>query len=342
MSVKKPTALIIEDDRDIVTLFHHVLDLAGYQTELVLHGQVAVDRLADEGKKPDIILLDLILPGVSGTEILHLIRSNEHFKNTPVIIITGDTNAARNLEDEAELVLLKPVNLEQLSNLAKRLRPIQASVDDEYPTDEITGLFNRSFFVGLLDYALARSRQIALNHFAVLMTDMDQFKKIEGQLGREYGRLMLQDVSRVLKRVLRPTDTIARLEGAQFAILIDEVTNWDIPIYIANRILEQLASYTEGKFIQSQSHAGIVLCDAGYFTATEVLKDVKVALSLARTEGRGGYKFFARDEFNDVYDIDLISSLQGNQVMGQTPIRNRGIVIKPAKPGSISSSYIRS
>lgn len=329
----RPIALIIEDDRDIVTLFRHVLDRAGYQTEIILHGKAAVERLSDEETDVDVILLDLILPGVSGTEILHLIRSNARLKDKPVIVITADSNAARNLEDRAELVLLKPVNLEQLSNLVKRLRPVQETAD-ESPTDEITGLFNRSFFASLIDYTLARSKQIAFNHFAVLLADLDQFKKIEEQLGPEYSRMLLQDTARALKRVLRPTDTIARLEGAQFAILIEEVTNWDIPIYIAKRLLERLAGNMEGKFIQSRSHVGIVLCDAGYFSVNEILKDVKVALSLAKAEGRGGYKFYARDEFNNAYDIDLISSLQSNQVMGQTPIKKREIVVKPAGANS--------
>ncbi len=337
----RPIALIIEDDRDVVTLFRHVLDLAGYQTEIILHGQAAVRRLSDaEQPEPDVILLGLILPEVSGTEILHLIRSNERLKDKPVIVITAESNAARNLEDQAELVLLKPVNIEQLSTLVKRLHPVE-KLADESPTDEITGLFNHSFFTSLLDYALARSKQVGFGHFSVLLADLDQFKKIEEQLGTEYSRLLLQDTARALKRVLRPTDTIARLEGAQFAILIEEVTNWDIPLYIANRVLERLTSTMEGKFIQSRSHVGVVLCDAGYFSVDEILKDVKVALSLAKAEGHGGYKFYARDEFNNAYDIDLISSLQNGQVMGQTPIKKREIVVKPAGADSSLPAHMQ-
>src|SRR5678816_2828050 len=62
--MEKPSALIVEDDRDIGALFRHVLDLAGYRTEIVLHGLVAMEHLAKT--TPDIVLLDLNLPGVSG------------------------------------------------------------------------------------------------------------------------------------------------------------------------------------------------------------------------------------------------------------------------------------
>ena len=111
--MNKPFALIIDDDRDIVALFRHVLDMAGYHTEIILHGKTAVKRLATS--KPDIVLLDLNLLGVSGTEILHMIRSHEHLKDTQVIVITGYPYIAETLEEKPELVLIKPVNIEQLS-----------------------------------------------------------------------------------------------------------------------------------------------------------------------------------------------------------------------------------
>ncbi len=127
------------------------------------------------------------------------------------------------------------------------------------------------------------------------------------------------NIASMLRKFLRPTDTIARFDDAQFAILIEDVTNWDIPIFIADRILDRMQKYATELVVECQSHIGIILCDAGYFAVNEIIKDLKVALSLARAEGRSGYKFYARDEFNNAYDIDLISSIQGNYVMGQTP-----------------------
>src|SRR5678816_2649972 len=83
----KPFALIIEDDRDIVALFRHIMDLAGYRTEIVLHGGVAVDYLSKS--IPDIVLLDLSLPGISGVDILKMMRADERLKNVPVVVITA-------------------------------------------------------------------------------------------------------------------------------------------------------------------------------------------------------------------------------------------------------------
>src|SRR5512140_731745 len=118
--MEKPFALIIEDDRDIAALFRHVLDIAGYQTEIVMHGGEAVERL--QSFVPDIVLLDLTLPGVPGSIILDDMRADERLKCVPVVVITAHAHMAESLPVEADLVLLKPVNLDQLSNLVQRLR----------------------------------------------------------------------------------------------------------------------------------------------------------------------------------------------------------------------------
>ncbi len=119
--MKKPYALVIDDDRDIASLFRHVLDIAGYHTEIILHGQDASNLL--DSAQPDIVLLDLNLPGVQGEKILEQIRTNEHLQNVPVIVVTAFSQSADSLPVEADLILLKPVNLDQLSTLAQRLRP---------------------------------------------------------------------------------------------------------------------------------------------------------------------------------------------------------------------------
>ena len=118
--MEKPYALIVEDDRDIAALFRHVLDIAGYRTEIVMHGGEAVERL--QAAPPDIVLLDLTLPGVPGSLILEDMRADEVLKDVPVVVVTAHSHIADTLAVEPDLVLLKPVNLEQLSNLVQRLR----------------------------------------------------------------------------------------------------------------------------------------------------------------------------------------------------------------------------
>ncbi len=112
-------ALVIEDHEDISTLFCMVLEEAGFQTEIIGSGDEAVTRLADV--VPDVVILDLHLPGVQGDAILHQIRADERMAETRVIVITAYTVLARTLQDEADLVLIKPISLNLLRRLVGRL-----------------------------------------------------------------------------------------------------------------------------------------------------------------------------------------------------------------------------
>lgn len=117
--MSKPLALIIEDDPDLSEIFSLSLRGGGFETEVIRDGQLAIDRLA--GTAPVIIVLDLHLPHVDGATILAQIRSNERFEKTAVILATADAHLADSLRGQADLVLLKPVSIDQLRELAKRL-----------------------------------------------------------------------------------------------------------------------------------------------------------------------------------------------------------------------------
>ena len=86
----KPFALLIEDDRDVATLFRHVMDMAGYRSEIIYDGIEAMKRLSNI--EPDLVVLDLQLPGISGVEILQKMRTDERMKTIPVIIVTATDN----------------------------------------------------------------------------------------------------------------------------------------------------------------------------------------------------------------------------------------------------------
>ncbi len=116
-----PLALIIEDDAKISMIFAEALKTVEYDTEIIQDGQLALDRLAET--TPAVVVLDLHLPHVSGPDILHQIRTDPRFAKTRVMVVTADSALADSLEDEADLVLLKPISFNQLRDLASRLRP---------------------------------------------------------------------------------------------------------------------------------------------------------------------------------------------------------------------------
>jgi len=116
-----PTALIIEDDDDMGTIFAAAMQQAGYETEVIADGRAALSRLQEI--VPDMVVLDLHLPGVSGPDILKQIRADERTKDVKVIIATADPHLADTLRQDVSFVLDKPVSFRQLSILSSRLRP---------------------------------------------------------------------------------------------------------------------------------------------------------------------------------------------------------------------------
>jgi CheY-like chemotaxis protein len=117
----KPLALIVEDDIDLSIIFAGALEAAGFDTEVIMDGKEAAQRLSTA--TPDVVVLDMHLPHVSGEELLERIHADDRLANTRVLVTTADARMAETLHDQADLVLVKPVSFSQLRDLAARLVP---------------------------------------------------------------------------------------------------------------------------------------------------------------------------------------------------------------------------
>ncbi len=123
----KPQALVIEDDENLSTIFYQALHMAGYETEVIRDGQLALERL--QGDPPQLIALDLHLPRVSGEEILEALRADPRYDRCRVIVTTADARLGEYLESKVDLLLIKPIRFSQLRDLADRLKPRQRQPD---------------------------------------------------------------------------------------------------------------------------------------------------------------------------------------------------------------------
>lgn len=116
-------ALIIEDDEDLSDIFAEALRGIGYQVEQVTDGKTAAERLKQENV-PFIILLDMHLPHISGGDLLtDIIKQDERYKDTTVIITTADARMGDMYRDQVDFVMIKPISFVQLRDLTSRLKP---------------------------------------------------------------------------------------------------------------------------------------------------------------------------------------------------------------------------
>lgn len=115
-----PLAFIIEDNEDQNWVFTLAMEQAGYRTESIHDGQLASKRLSET--TPNLLILDLHIPGISGDKLLSRVRADPKMGQTYVILATADAQKAEELQTMADLVLLKPISFAQLTDLASRYR----------------------------------------------------------------------------------------------------------------------------------------------------------------------------------------------------------------------------
>ena len=118
MSTEKKLALVIEDDPAQQAIFSRAVEMANFNVEVIGHGGDALKRLKEV--VPNLVILDLHLPTVSGDELLAVIRADERLASVPVILATADPILAETLADTSDLILLKPISFTQLRDLASR------------------------------------------------------------------------------------------------------------------------------------------------------------------------------------------------------------------------------
>ena len=163
--------------------------------------------------------------------------------------------------------------------------------------DQLTQLPNRALLNERLELAIQRAQRLESFQFAVLVLDLDRFKVINDSLGHLAGDRLLIAVAQQLQFVLRSTDIAARLGGDEFVILLEGIEDEQTHIHIAERIFAALSSplMVENREIYVTASIGIVLSDARYTTAADLIRDADIAMYRAKQSGKARFAIFDTD-----------------------------------------------
>lgn len=160
--------------------------------------------------------------------------------------------------------------------------------------DPLTGLPNRTLFLDRLGMAMKRSQRRPDSLFAVLFIDLDRFKGVNDSLGHMAGDELLRLIASRLDQCLRPVDTVARMGGDEFAVLLDYLEEENQAEKLAMRIHQVLEPSfdLEGREMQLTASIGITLSSAAYDRPEDLLRDADTAMYRAKTDGRGRQAVF--------------------------------------------------
>lgn len=211
---------------------------------------------------PDLILLDLVLPDISGREICRWAKMNSDTQMIPIIILTSRADVKERvagLQEGANDYITKPFDdLELKARIAavlreKLLRDELQKKNTEYEdllrkfekmavTDTVTGLYNRRRF----DEVLTREFERFIRYevpFSCLMIDVDHFKTINDTYGHDVGDVVLRGIAKTIQKQIRTVDTVARYGGDEFVVLLTQQKKEDAE-KVALRIIKQLRQQT--------------------------------------------------------------------------------------------------
>jgi diguanylate cyclase (GGDEF)-like protein/PAS domain S-box-containing protein len=171
--------------------------------------------------------------------------------------------------------------------------------------DALTGLPNRTLFVDRLEHALARARRRPDEIFAVLFLDLDRFKVVNDSLGHLLGDRLLVEFARRMERCVRPGDTVSRLGGDEFTILLEDLRDTNEVSQVADRIHAELAHPFNigGQDVYTSASIGIALGDSEYARAEQLLRDADTAMYRAKSGGKARHEVFQKAMHADVLTL---------------------------------------
>ncbi|MBC7878026.1 MAG: EAL domain-containing protein [Anaerolineales bacterium] len=172
--------------------------------------------------------------------------------------------------------------------------------------DALTGLPNRVLFMDRLENRLERTKRSPDDLFALMFIDLDRFKVVNDSLGHAVGDQLLITISHRLRLSLRPEDTISRLSGDEFAVLLHDVSDINDVHRVADRIKGQLVTTTLLGAVERSPSAsiGIAIFNTTYSSAAELLRDADLAMYRAKALGGNRHQLF--DETMQVSAIELL------------------------------------
>lgn len=318
----KADILVVDDKPDNLRLLSDILTQIGYKVRKVLNGRLALNAV--EAKLPDLILLDVMMPGMDGYEVCQRLKMDANTKEIPIIFLSALDDAldkviafklggvdyitkpfqveevVARVETQLKLKVAK-AEIQKLNDELKQriiLRTNQLQTAHETLLhmalhDPVTDLPNRILFCQRLRQEIQRSTQEKDYNFAVLYLDCDRFKIVIDSLGHIAGDQLIKDLAIRVKSCLHPTQTLAHLRGDEFTLLIPNLEDSEMARQVAQTVHKCMKTPFHLEQHEFYLSLSIGICLGQDYTQPEdILRDADTAMFQAKSLGKGCSQVF--------------------------------------------------
>ncbi|MEM7447862.1 MAG: diguanylate cyclase [Myxococcota bacterium] len=298
-AVDESVILVVEDDRHTRERLRTILTKSGYSVELQANGQGALERLSQGGVS--LILLDIVLPGLSGYDLCRLIKSLTKDAFVPVVLLTAKSDSESRVEglrigaddyvckpfDDRELIA-RVDNMTRLKRMHDDVAQARDRLEQLAIRDELTKLYNYRYLQTRLGEEFKRAERYH-DPLACAMVDIDQFKRINDAHGHEVGDGVLAEVAERLRAGVRDIDVVARYGGEEFLMVLPS-THFSGALSVADRVWRNVGRVPftlDGEESRVTVSIGVALFPSrDVKSKDELLKAADRALYQAKADGR--------------------------------------------------------
>ncbi len=306
-SGKRPKILLVDDIIINLELQKVYLQDSGYDVIIAMDGEEALQKVYDE--KPDLILLDVMMPKRNGFEVCRILKNNQDTRFIPVIMVT----ALKDVEDKingieagADDFISKPFNKtelmarvrsllrikflhDELENRMEQLDEARKRFQQLAITDGLTELFNYRYFRSQLEHEVARAKRYNLD-LSLVMVDIDFFKNYNDTNGHPAGDIVLKKIARAVQENIRKIDIPCRYGGEEFILILPD-TGKQAAVVVAEK-MRKLVEQMPFKNQEAQPNKrltismGVATFSEDGETAEELIQQVDKNLYAAKQSGR--------------------------------------------------------
>ncbi len=243
MDENKNTILIVDDNPKNIQFLGSLLTEKGYTIGIARDGIKTLEFL--EAKMPDLILLDIMMPGMDGYEVCQKIKKQNLLKNIPIIFLSAKSETediVKGFDLGGVDYVTKPfVSAELLARvrLHLELKNLRSKIEHMANHDTLTGLPTLRLASDRLDLAISNAKRLK-QKVALLFMDLDGFKQVNDTYGHEVGDVVLQTIAQRLREAIREVDTACRIGGDEFLVLISGAVNRYQVEEVCQRLIESV------------------------------------------------------------------------------------------------------